>query len=249
MHSNPIKLIILFVIIYQISPIAAQSRFKAGIAAGLNFSQINGDNHNGYNKIGPSIGIKGGFNLADNIDISTELFYNSTGAKPSRDDLTLNAKFRYMPTIDLQKADMLIISNFYHKLKPSDEYYKIGLQIGFSYGRLLRSKTEITQYLNPVPTIADYLNKNYKNSDFGFIFGCSYFFTPRLWASIRHTFSLNKLYQQPDSKLTVDEVGDFKSFQPYFISCHLFYNFIMPKVKAAEKVEKKKKEVNPLERL
>ncbi len=248
MNSHPLKLVILFVIICQIH-LTAQSRFKAGVATGLNFSQINGDNHNGYNKIGLSFGIKGGFNLTDNIDISTELFYNNTGSKPSRDDLTLNAKFKYMPTVDLQKADMLIISNFYHKLKPSDEYYKIGLQIGFSYGRLLRSKTEITQYLNPVPTIADYLNKNYKNSDFGFIFGCSYFFTPRFGASIRHTFSIDKLYQKPDSKLTVDEVGDFRSFQPYYISCHLFYNFIMPKVKAKEKVEKKKKEINPLERL
>jgi hypothetical protein len=248
MKTYTFKFVVLFIFISQI-PIAGQNRFKAGVAMGLNFSQINGDNHNGYNKIGASLGIKGGFNLTPNIDISAELFYNNTGSKPSREDLTFDSKFKYMPTVELQKADMLIISNFYHKLNPSDEYYNIGLQLGFSYGRLLRSKTEITQYLNPVPTISEYLNKNYRNSDIGFIFGCSYFFTPRFGTSIRHTFSINKLYQKPDSTLKVEETGDFKSFQPYYISVHLFYNFIMSKVKAVDKVEKKKKELNPLERI
>jgi Outer membrane protein beta-barrel domain len=248
MNTYTLKNIIVFIIICQI-PLAAQSSFKAGVAVGLNFSQINGDNHNGYNKIGASLGIKGGFNLTHNMDICTELFYNNTGSKPSRDDLTLDAKFKYMPTVDLQKADMLIIFNVYHKLMPSNEFYKIGLQVGFSYGRLLRSKTEITQYLNPVPKIAEYLNKNYKYSDFGFVFGCSYLFTPRFGASLRHTFSLNKLYRKPDSTLKVEEVGDFTSFQPYYISCHFFYNFIQPQFKAKDKVGGKKKEINPLERL
>lgn len=241
------KLSLILVLICQLS-LPAQNLFKAAIIGGVNFSQINGDNQNGYNKIGGSLGIKGGFDIAPNIDLSAELFYNNKGSKPSRDDLTLNSK-SYLPTISLHTADMMVISNFYHKFNPSDEFYKISFHVGFSYGRLLRSQTEITRYFNSIPNIAQYLNQHYKSSDFGFIFGCSYFITPRLGATIRHTFSIGNLYTKSDSALPLAEVGDFKSFKPYYLSLHLFYNFILPNAKTSEKLEKNKKEINPLERL
>ena len=247
MNINTLKFSLIFLLLCQLS-LTAQNRFKAGVAGGLNFSQINGDNQNGYNKIGGSLGIKGGFDIAHNIDLSAELFYNNKGSKPSREDLTRSGR-SYLPTINLHTADMMIISNFYNKINPSDEFYKISFHIGFSYVKLLRSQTEVTRYLNPVPNIGQYLNQHYKSSDFGFIFGCSYFITPRLGATIRHTFSIRNLYTKPVSELPIEEVGDFKSFKPYYLSLHLFYNFILPSVKKSEKSEKNKKEANPLERL
>ena len=247
MNIHTLKISVVFFLLCQLS-LTAQNRFKAGVVGGLNFSQINGDNQNGYNKIGGSLGIKGGFDITPNIDLSAELFYNNKGSKPSREDLTGSGR-SYLPTINLHTADMMIIANFYNKFKPSDEFYKISFHTGFSYVKLLRSQTEVTHYLNPVPSIGQYLNQHYKSSDFGFIFGCSYFITPRLGVAIRHTFSIKNLYEKPDSQLPIEEVGDFKTFKPYYLSLHLFYNFILPSVKTSEKSDKNKKEVNPLERL
>ena len=247
MNIHKLKISVVFFLLCQLS-LTAQNRFKAGVVGGLNFSQINGDNQNGYNKIGGSLGIKGGFDITPNIDLSAELFYNNKGSKPSREDLTGSGR-SYLPTINLHTADMMIIGNFYNKFKPSDEFYKISFHIGFSYVKLLRSQTEVTHYLNPVPNIGQYLNQHYKSSDFGFIFGCSYFITPRLGVAIRHTFSIKNLYTKPDSQLPIEEVGDFKTFKPYYLSLHLFYNFILPSVKTSEKSDKNKKEINPLERL
>ena len=58
------------------------SPFKAGIAAGLNFSQVDGDYQHGYHKKGLTLGIRGGIVLKKKYSIITELLYNYYGGEP-----------------------------------------------------------------------------------------------------------------------------------------------------------------------
>ena len=171
---------------------AAQSIFKAGILAGANFSQIQGDRQEGYRKKGLSLGLTGSMIIKPRLDICTELLINEKGAEP-----TPEAGFRfneYSSSIYLRYSEMAILAHYFFDPLADLSHYRQSVKIGFSYGRLLKSQTEISQKLRILGDIAQTLTDNYQRNDFSFVAAWSFHFSPRFSASLRHTTSLNFIY-------------------------------------------------------
>lgn len=241
-----IPIIIYFILLFHLET-NAQNRFKAGAMMGLNFAQIQGDLQQGYNKLGLSAGIKGGVGLQPNLDLSVELLYNNRGAK-YKSDIKYRDKSAFLPDITLHYADMVGVVNYLFSPNNELNRYNQSLHFGFSFGRLIKSKTLIIKDLSSNLEIEQLLNQNYKSNDLSLIVGWSYFITSRLGITARHSVSLTQLYTAPPS-VTNTEKNVFSAFRPFSLSLKLFYNFISPKTEIMKKKKNKKNEIDLLEKL
>jgi hypothetical protein len=111
--------------------------FYGGIVAGVNYTQVDGDNFAGYRKVGLNTGLYVAAKLGEHIHSSLELLYSQRGAraggnqlpKLANDQSTVLTGYR----IWLDYIEIPIIFNY------SDaKFNQFGL--GASYGQLFRSK-------------------------------------------------------------------------------------------------------------
>ena len=186
------------------------SNFTAGIIAGLNASQIDGDALAGFNKVGLSVGLRGGFPLSDKFDMNVEFLYSERGSRPDLfnplldPDINISLKYAEIP-VYVQLSDWLM-----------DDYYKVKVHAGLSYGRLI-SATSFDQYdidLIDLEDVADQFNQN----DFSWIIGGSYFFSRKLGITLRYTRYINSL-------LNPQKIGiNAPKLKSYFFTFRFDYN-------------------------
>lgn len=96
-------IIILFVLFY--ATLSNAQEFGSKLKLGANFSQVDGDNMGGYNKLGANIGIEINRSLNDKWDAFTEIRYSMKGARtpvqdpegPAQDFLKLNFHYIELP--------------------------------------------------------------------------------------------------------------------------------------------------------
>lgn len=116
-------LLILFLICISFSTFS--QTFKGAIAAGINASQVDGDNDVGYRKVGFNVGPKVYAMLNDHFSLSMELLFSQKGAKASA--------LRYSPQnlfkIQLNYAEVPLMVHFHDKEKAI-------FGLGVSYGQL-----------------------------------------------------------------------------------------------------------------
>ncbi len=224
----------------------AQARFKAAAFAGINFSQIHGDRQQGYRKLGASLGLNGSIYIRPDFDISTQLLFNQKGSQPSRDNKnTYNLALNYF---SLNYSEVVLMFNYHFYPNLTKKYYTRSFFVGLSYGRLLKSTTTVTLNNQTLTAFADKVQSAYNPHDYSFIVGGSLLFTPQLGVGIRFTTSINHLYKNPNYIYPSKEM-DFDVLKPYFISTHIFYNFISPNKTMGLKFKKPKKQKSPLEEL
>jgi Outer membrane protein beta-barrel domain len=223
-----------------ISAVTAQTEqhFRASVAAGANFSQMEGDAQQGYHKVGVSIGAKGAYCFKPNFDVSTELLYNSRGSRPNpSEEITFADKSLHM-TAELNYADILLAANFHFMPNSNYTFYRQSLQIGVSYGRLLSSKVTVNRgTFNDVTLQNDILDR-VKRDDISFVVGYSWFLTPRLGLTAKHALSLQGIYSNSGVDNTVKA---YTKFVPYNISLQLVYNLFTPKLNIKSQVDKANK--------
>jgi Outer membrane protein beta-barrel domain len=230
----------------------SEQHFRAGIAAGINLSQMEGDGQQGYHKVGLAIGAKGAYCFKPNFDVSAELMYNSRGSrsnpfssKSSFEDKTIQLK------AELNYADILLAANFHFMPNENYTFYRQSLQIGVSYGRLLSSTISTYRGIYHDDFVEVDVQNNLKKDDIGFVVGYSWFLTSRLGITAKHTFSLRNIYYNPREGATN---RDYTSFVPYNLSLQVVYNLFSPKLNVKGQVEKERKKKerrkhNPLEDL
>ena len=241
-----------FLMINSLLIAQSEQHFRAGVAAGVNFSQINGDNQNGYHKVGVSVGAKGAYCFKPNFDMSAELLYNSRGSRPNPFESRESLKERSaLMTATLNYADVLLAANFHFSPNSDYTFYRQSLQFGVSYGRLLSSNIQVLKGDAPNIALETTLQDQIRKDDLGFVAGYSWFLTARLGIMVKHTFSLRKIYVNPLKGAANQE---YQGFTPYNFSLQLVYNFISPKLNVKAQVEKARKAAerrkkNPLEDL
>ncbi|HNB82604.1 MAG TPA: outer membrane beta-barrel protein [Chitinophagaceae bacterium] len=111
--------------------------FVGGLCAGLNYTQVDGDNFAGYHKSGWNAGAVVYIKLADHIAASMELLYTQKGSragsgqvpKYANDQSTLITDYR----IKLNYLEVPILINFFDRRKSN-------FGAGFSYGHLASSR-------------------------------------------------------------------------------------------------------------
>jgi hypothetical protein len=240
---------ILILLFTSISLLNAQNRFKAGVAAGINLTQLDGDLQQGYDKFGFNLGLRGFVMVKPQFDISTELFFNQKGGTYTENTNFVGNK-RLFSRFTFRYADILLMANFNINPNAAETHYKHTFHTGISVGRLLSSNTSILKSSRTQSQIEQDLTKGYKSSDIAFVVGWSWFFNKRMGLTLRHTVSLNKMYENPEtlSAVTLGDKG-YQSLRSYFLSAQIFYNFISPKKLGVSKSKKKKKDIKVLEEL
>jgi len=183
--------------------LSAQQRFKAGFTAGLNASQIQGDDTGGYNKLGLVGGLKGIAVLGERSELSLELTYSQRGSK--------NDKAEPVDiVIRLAYAEVPVLFNYKDWYVEDGDYHRVMGSIGFSYGRLLSAESEglTSKYIDETD--------NFTKDDFSFVVGAEFFFQPRLSLGIRWNSSFNKLFHN-------DHAPGKNELRGYFLSFRLNY--------------------------
>lgn len=136
MHTR----IVLFVFLgffLAAAPLSAQQRFGAGIVAGINASQIQGDDSAGYNRLGVRAGVRGIVRLTDRAEFGLDLLYSQRG---STTELFPNNNFlRFV--IHLDYIEVPVWFSYKDWLHP-DGYYRLQAFAGLSYGRLFNTRVE-----------------------------------------------------------------------------------------------------------
>ena len=174
----------------QLSGQRTKQRFGAGFTLGLNASQLDGDDHKGYSKIGIKGGLVGITRISPRLDIQLELLYSQRGAKPSANT---NSTTR-SPEISLNYAETPVMISF-KTLGGWDGTYRLKILTGFSYARLIGSKVE--KDVNSSPS-AEILEEAFKKNDISWKVGASIMVTPQLMLGVRHTISLMPLLDLED---------------------------------------------------
>lgn len=220
------------------TPISAQNRFTGGVFAGVNFAQIDGDYQQGYRKKMFGGGIRAAMILTRKFDIGTELMYNGKGALPSATDKASRNPNFYMT---MHYAEAALMANV-HFDQNERGYNQKTVQIGVSYGRLLRSTNEVSKLtLRDTVRSKQFLQENIKNVDVNLILGFSYRFTPKFGFSLRHSYSMTPFFERtlPAVSRTQNQ-KEYYIGRSYFISTHLFYDFWTHELRKPKKARKKK---------
>lgn len=189
-------------------------RFNAGAVVGLNLSQLDGDELQGYDKGGISFGLIGTARLNEQLDFNVELLYSQKGSKSGalidRDRFSINP-FK----IKLVYAEAPILLNY--KFKEKEDRYRGLFQFGFSFSRLLNSKVEERILEQDQIEYANF-EEDFKRNDINTVLGIGYFFSESIGVSLRHNFSLIPLFE---SKTEISSNSII--IRSYHLSLRLFY--------------------------
>lgn len=165
--------------------------FKGQIIAGMNFSQVDGDEVYGYKKVGGNIGLGVIFPVSKNKRwlISLETLYNQKGAVERRSVVdTFPEQWKYRLFLDYLETPVMI----HYEDKGG---FTFGA--GFSWGRLVSVK----EYENGkyVPTTTT-MSKTYARSDVDFLADVRFRIYRGLKFNFRYAYSLIPIRERDFSK-------------------------------------------------
>jgi len=182
------------IITFSVSVVHAQKGFTAKILAGLNASQMEGDQLAGYDKLGLNLGGEVSFSLNDRFDMGMQFLFTQKGSQSEitlgQDQFKTNLNYIEIPV-------MVVIKDWYLE---EEDYHKVKAHAGFSYARLFDVSTSYELFDDDID--------NFKNYDFALFIGASYGFTAKWETFVRYTNSVIQIYQNED--LTTDGLINYQ---------------------------------------
>ncbi len=157
-----------------------QQRFGAALVLGVNAAQIDGDLYAGYNKLGLQGGIRGITILNEKSEISMGLLFSQRGSQNelNPDDFTERIK------IHLNYVAVPVA--YHYKDWLVDDYYRLQVHAGLSYGRLLSTKIQ--------DLAIDELANEFNQNDISWIAGINYYFNRNFSLGFRYNRSITLLF-------------------------------------------------------
>lgn len=119
------------------APEVTGQRFSAGMSAGFNACQIDGDLLAGFDKIGLTAGIRTVIEFESVWNVSMEFLYSERGSRPD----VFNPTYDPDINISLKYVEIPVFVSLGDWYQEEGDYYKASFQAGLSYGRLLDAKT------------------------------------------------------------------------------------------------------------
>lgn len=176
--------------------------FYAGVLAGANFSQVDGDDFKGYHKIGLNVGGIVYARLDEHLAASLEILFSQKGARGTiTTPLVANlngSSIKQTSTmtnyhLDLNYAEVPVMLNYFDKRKSH-------FGAGFSYSQLVQSnerfKTDVV--LNPPYNQYDYPMNKY---DVNLLLSGSLHLWEGLFMNLRFQYSLLTIRKDVDANL------------------------------------------------
>ena len=199
----------------SLSPNLQAQSFKSRIIAGINASQIRGDELSGFNKLGLSGGLGLAFPLSDRWTLNMELLYSERGSKskPLPDNSNPETKF----VLNYASIPLFITFNDWVAEWDGESYYKLHFEAGLNYGRLVKS--EINDWQPGQNPDVDALQDAFQQNDLSWMVGFSLDFNPKWGTSVRYTRSIIPIFKpQRDGPIYKH------SLLPFFLTFHLYYH-------------------------
>lgn len=167
------------------SQLKSQGTFGATLFGGINAAQIDGDDAAGFNKIGLNLGIRGDFYVSEKIQAGMELTWSQTG---SRTELVSSIP---QLKLDINYIQVPVIFKFNDWYQEEEDYYRVNVLAGFSYGRLISSKA----FNSVFEGRTELWNKN----DVSLHLGASYMFNEKWALTIRWNRGLTKVFDSANN--------------------------------------------------
>lgn len=168
---------------------AQEQRFNAGIVAGFTAAQLNGDQNAGYNKVGLTGGLRAIILLSDKWNLNTEILFSQRGSRyPTGIN---NPTPGFLFNITTNYIDVPVYASIGDWLSEDETYYRVNLDMGLAFGRLIGSTT--------VDTPFDGNNDLFKNNDLYLLAGVRYMVNAHLGFYFRYNRSIIFLF---DSRKT-----------------------------------------------
>lgn len=157
--------------------------FTGTAIVGANVSQIDGDALFGWDKIGVNGGFRLGYGIADKTNLAIEFLYSQRGSSPS---ISSGSDFG---TIDLKYIEIPILVEYNDWYVEEDDYYKVGIEAGLSYGNLFSVSSS-----NMGVTDLD----GYKQHDLSYTIGARYSITKHIAGVFRYSQTLGTIFRNDD---------------------------------------------------
>lgn len=188
-------------------------RFTIGLVSGITLAQIDGDDLQGFDKVGFMGGLRSIARVTERFHISTELIYNQRGTQTENYRQSLRGRRRLYTNY----AEINVQLNYKEWYSPFSQIYKLQLFAGASFGRLLKAKSfdNIEVELN-----FSELSKEFNSNDISIMGGIHYYLTKNIGMGFRFARSLNLLYEA--SKSILFEYNP-KDLQGYHLSIYGLY--------------------------
>lgn len=164
-------------------------RFTGAIVAGLTASQIDGDQSAGFHKVGVQSGLRVATKLKGRQSASLELLYTQRGCKnePQIEPFFSTTLHYVEAPVTWHINDWLIEGKGRER-----DYYRVQLNGGLIYGRLINAKDRYDEA--GIIVAIPYLRQN----SLSFTLGASYYFSRHLGLNIRWQRALTALYKPGD---------------------------------------------------
>jgi opacity protein-like surface antigen len=153
----------------------AQESFNAGMLAGINASQVRGDNYSGFDKAGLLVGLFSNIDVSQNINLQFELNYSQKGSRRN-------------PKTDEGDTDFFLMRMHYIEIPvmARTDYKRFKFEAGAYYSQL------IDYYLEDEngPFDIDPELNQFNNNDIGLLAGVYFQFTDNLVMNWRYSNSI-----------------------------------------------------------
>lgn len=181
------------------SDVEAQ-RFSAGLVAGLNASQIDGDELAGFDKVGLTGGIKTIMEFESVWRMNMELLYSERGSRPD----IFNPDYDPDIEISLKYIEIPVYVSLGDWWQEEGEYYKVSAQAGLSYGRLLDAKT--TDYYHPSEVAYDKLVPYFSENDLSWMLGATFRMSKQWGVTARYSRGIIPLLDPEKNNLATQRL-------------------------------------------
>jgi len=222
---------ILVVLMVFSTSIYSQKRFKAAVVGGVNFSQIDGDNFSGYDKIGWIGGLRASTIFTKKIQLDLELLFSQRGSVS--DDFAGLTRTPHYFDIRLNYIEIPVLFSYKWKKikslkskKGKFDYFQYAFNGGFSVGRVLQANIEerldlrfIDPFLHPRITSWKLIEDQINRTDIALTLGFSYYFNKKVGVLLRSSTSLTPLYRPENNE------GYGKLMRNFYLTTMAFYQF------------------------
>ena len=219
------RLGILLLVLVLISATGYGQRIKGAVIAGMNLSQVDGDEVYGFNKVGLNAGAAAILPLGKNFSFTLETVFSQKGSYQSK---------QYEQTITDSLGNVIANLNGQYKLKldylevPFLFHYTdkdiISAGVGFSYGRLVNVK----EYEHDTLNLNTSVNTGpYDRNDYSVLVDLQFRLhkkIPRFKFNIRYSYSMSKIRTR-DFYDTFGEYTETRHQYNNVISFRLIYVF------------------------
>jgi len=129
-----IFIFLLYLVTGSQNALLSQNKFNAAAVGGFTAAQLGGDSISGYNKLGFTVGAKLGYQLNNRLELNFELLYSQRG---SRSSLGFSNSGPNVTSLNYLEIPIYVTFNDWKIEK--ENYYKVGIFGGLSYGYLINA--------------------------------------------------------------------------------------------------------------